>query len=220
MLRLNGGSMMFSHVFRKIKLYNHKKKWRKKNSHNQTTAINIFNDDLVLVGQGTYGSLNVMSWNNNKEKLLIGNFVSIAENVLFILGGNHNISGITTYPMWSKAIESSNIDASSKGVIEIQDDVWIGTNSIILSGISIGRGAIIAAGSVVTKNVGEYEIVGGNPARLLKKRLSDEEIIFAKQVDFSKIKLSEIKRKDIDYFYMKPSESIISNLKKYWSANN
>ena len=78
-----------------------------------------------------------------------------------------------------KTIFNTN-DASDyevKGNITIEDDVWIGTNSVILSGVSIGRGAIVAAGSIVSKNVEPYSIVGGIPAKFIKKRFTDENIL-------------------------------------------
>ena len=72
-------------------------------------------------------------------------------------------------------IKNDNI-AVSKGEIVIEDDVWIGSNSVILSGVKIGRGAVIGAGSIVTKNVPKYAIVAGNPAKVIKMRFNDEEI--------------------------------------------
>lgn len=65
-------------------------------------------------------------------------------------------------------------DIFSKGNIIIGDDVWIGSNSVILSGVTIGRGSIIGAGSVVTMNIPNYSIVAGNPARVIKSRFSNE----------------------------------------------
>jgi len=106
--------------------------------------------------------------------LLIGNYCSIGANVVFVLGGNHQYSGITTYPLYSKFIKlSPEIDAVSKGAIIVEDEVWIGTNTTILSGVRIGKGAIIAAGSVVTKNIPPYSIAGGNPAKVIKFRFDE-----------------------------------------------
>jgi acetyltransferase-like isoleucine patch superfamily enzyme len=149
--------------------------WRMQNSHNYTTVQNLFPRDLVTVGKMSYGVINVNFFLNPNEKLQIGNFVSIAADVLFILGGNHQTTAISTYPLYSKLIKlSPEQDALTKGPIVIEDEVWIGTRAIILSGVKIGKGAIIAAGSVITKDVPPYAIVGGNPAKIIKYRFSEE----------------------------------------------
>lgn len=95
-------------------------------------------------------------------KVSIGQYNMIAPHVM-LAGGNHAIKSIDT-PM----ILSS--EGTNKGII-IEDDVWIGANSIITDGVKIGKGAVIAAGSVVTKDVKPYEIVGGNPAKVIKSRI-------------------------------------------------
>lgn len=77
------------------------------------------------------------------------------------------------------------LDATSKGDILVGDDVWIGYRSTILSGVEIGQGAIIAAGSVVTKNVPPYAVVGGNPARVIRFRFSERIISKLMDLDFS-----------------------------------
>ena len=100
---------------------------------------------------------------SEKTKIKIGNYVMIANNVM-ILGGNHNISR-TDIPMMLQG-------KGKEGDIIIEDDVWIGAGSIILTGVTIGKGSVVAAGSVVTKDVAEYTIVGGNPAKFIKKRVN------------------------------------------------
>jgi acetyltransferase-like isoleucine patch superfamily enzyme len=90
----------------------------------------------------------------------------------------------------------------SKGIIEIGNDVWIGTSAIILSGVKIGHGAVVAAGSIVTKSVPPYAIVGGNPAKIIKYRLSEEkieELLEMKWWDWSEEKI----KKNIDFFSIK-----------------
>lgn len=134
----------------------------------------------------TYGKINISSFGNAEERLKIGNLVSIGGNVLFLLGGNHRYDCLTTFPIKVKILGERS-EATTKGPILIEDDVWIGNNSIILSGITIGKGAIIAAGSVVTKNVSPYSIVGGNPARFIKYRFSEEVIKKLLKIDLSKI---------------------------------
>ena len=106
-------------------------------------------------------------------------FCSIASKTKFIMGlANHRISSVTTYPfnvfggLWNKNTPEHLSQLPFKGDIVIDNDVWIGRESVIMSGVKIGDGAIIGAYSVVTKNV--YSVVGGNPAKLIKKRFDDE----------------------------------------------
>jgi acetyltransferase-like isoleucine patch superfamily enzyme len=150
----------------------------------------------------SYGMLNILSYVASNEQLQIGNYVSIAPNVLFILGGNHQINTITNFPLYSVLISSNPIDAGSKGPIIIEDEVWIGTNATILSGVTIAKGAIIAAGAVVTKDVPPYAVCGGNPARIIKYRFSDEIINMLMSFHLSDVS-SELLRSQIDAIYKK-----------------
>ena len=83
--------------------------WRKKNKHNFTIAGEVFNINKVVVGNGTYGKLNVQCYGNSKEKLVIGNYCSISDNVNFILGGNHPYDIVTTYPIYKKIINNKQV---------------------------------------------------------------------------------------------------------------
>lgn len=114
------------------------------------------------------------------DKLIIGKFCAIAEGVNFIMNGaNHRMDGFTTYPFslfgsgWEKVIPTLE-QLPFKGDTVIGNDVWIGQYATIMPGIKIGDGAIIASNSTVTKDVEPYAIVGGNPAKLIKKRFDDE----------------------------------------------
>ena len=116
------------------------------------------------------------------DKLIIGKFCAIARGICFIMNGaNHRMNSVTTYPFslmgggWEKSTPSLS-DLPFKGDTVVGNDVWIGQNVTILPGIHIGDGAIIAANSVVTKDVPPYHIAGGNPARLIRKRF-DEDLI-------------------------------------------
>ena len=115
------------------------------------------------------------------DKLIIGKFCMIASDVIFIMNGaNHLSDAITTFPFaifgedWSTAMEGKTYP--TKGDTIIGNDVWIGYGATIMPGVTIGDGAIIATKSVVTKDVEPYAIVGGNPAKEIKKRFSEEEI--------------------------------------------
>jgi len=152
------------------------KKWRSLNPHNMTVVGDrMFPMEVVSVGKSTYGMLHVQSlFVTPNEKLMIGNYVSIAPGVTFLLGVNHQTETFTTFPLYTRLIKPSPIDAQSKGPIIIEDEVWIGTNVLIFSGVTIGKGAILAAGAIVTKDVPPYAVVGGNPAKLIRYRYSEE----------------------------------------------
>ena len=114
------------------------------------------------------------------DKLTIGKFCAIARDVKFIMNGaNHKIDAITTYPFlifgngWERVTPKIE-DLPYKGDTVIGNDVWIGYDSLIMPGITIGDGAIIAAGSVVAKDIAPYSIVGGNPAKEIRKRFGDD----------------------------------------------
>lgn len=184
--------MFYNKLKNEIGLLLFKRKWRNLNNHNEINPVNKFPINLVKVGKYSYGPIIIKTWNNPKEKLEIGNFVSIASGVKFILGGNHEINTISTFPFKVKFFNEKS-EAWSKGPIIVKDDVWIGMDSLILSGVTIGQGAIVAAGSVVTKDVEPYSIVGGNPAKLLKYRHPKEIIDVMVKVDWSKINIDKLK---------------------------
>jgi acetyltransferase-like isoleucine patch superfamily enzyme len=129
------------------------------------------------IGRGTYGaSLNVYPYGANTN-LKIGHYCSIAADVEIMLGGEHRFDFVTSFPFNAFGSRYRNIDAfRSKGDVIIGSDVWIGRRALILSGVTIGHGAVIAAGSIVTKDIPPYAIVGGNPAQVLKMRFSQEQI--------------------------------------------
>lgn len=127
----------------------------------------------------TYGQPKVYSWGEGTT-CHIGNFCSIAFGVQIFVGGNHRVDWISTFPFGHTSVETFPIKLlghpHTKGDVIIKNDVWLGANSTIMSGVTIGNGAVVAAHSVVTKDVPDYCIVAGNPARIIKKRFSDEQI--------------------------------------------
>ncbi|XTR37214.1 CatB-related O-acetyltransferase [Paraclostridium tenue] len=204
-----------------LRTYLFRKRWRKINSHNFTTVKGIFDINKVTVGKMTYGALVIYHYGDKKESLKIGNYVSIASGVKFILGGNHYYNTFSTYP-FKVNVYGEKVEAYSNGAIIVNDDVWIGTDSTIMSGVEIGQGAVIAAGSVVVKSVPPYSIVGGNPAKVIKYRFNEELINELVKVDFSKVEVNFIKQniedlyKPIDNRHLK---SIINKLDKYNCEN-
>lgn len=179
-----------------IKLIWFKKRWRKINAHNFTEATNCYNIRKVFVGKGTYGNLDIRHFGNKNEKLIIGNYCSIGPECVFLLGGEHDYKKNSTYPFRVMYGLSEN-ESITRGPIVIEDDVWIGFRCIIMSGVTIGRGAVLAAGSVITKDVPPYAIVGGVPAKLIKYRFSLQQIDKIKNFDFSKLN-KEIIMNNID----------------------
>ena len=120
-------------------------------------------------------------FNFTGDKLRIGKFCMIASDVKFIMNGaNHLSDSISSYPFavfgegWEDAMEGKSYPF--KGDTVVGNDVWIGYNATILAGVTIGDGAIIGANSTVSKDVEPYSIVGGNPAKLIRKRFKDDEI--------------------------------------------
>lgn len=151
---------------------------------------NIIKNPNIIVGDFTYYDdlENPHNFEKNVlyhfdfvgDKLIIGKFCAIASDVKFIMNGsNHPVNYFTTYPfaIFGHAWENTmSVEGTLKGDTMIGNDVWLGYNAVIMPGVNIGDGAIIATNSVVTKNVEPYTIVGGNPAKLIRKRFSDEVI--------------------------------------------
>lgn len=152
---------------------------------------NIIKNPNIIVGDYTYYDdfEDVYNFEKNVkyhfdfvgDKLIIGKFCMIASGVSFIMNGaNHLTEAITSYPFaifgngWERAMDGKAYPA--KGDLVIGNDVWIGYNASIMAGVKIGDGAIIAANAVVTRDVEPYAIVGGNPAREIKKRFSEDQI--------------------------------------------
>jgi acetyltransferase-like isoleucine patch superfamily enzyme len=129
-------------------------------------------------GRGTYGcDLRVYSFGEGAT-LTVGSFCSIAQGVQIFLGGEHRADWVTTYPfnvLW-KAAESIQGHPMTKGDVHIGHDVWIGVDAMILSGVTIGDGAVIGARTVVTRDVAPYTIVAGNPGRFIRRRFDDQTI--------------------------------------------
>lgn len=181
----------------KLKLF--QLKYRKINKHNETWIMNFCDMSKVEVGKKTYGQINVTDYSPLNTKLKIGSYCSIAPNVKFLLGGEHQIKSISTYPFKVKCFGELR-EAGSKGDIVVKDDVWIGESAIICSGVTIGQGAIVAAGAVVTKSVEPYSIVGGNPAKIIKYRFDEK--LRKKLAEMNIIELFDrIKRDDLDLMY-------------------
>jgi virginiamycin A acetyltransferase len=116
------------------------------------------------------------------DKLIIGKFCAVARGVRFLMsGGNHPMAGLSTYPFhifgggWERVTPETHA-RQRKGDTVVGSDVWLGYESLILPGVHIGDGVIVAARSVVVSDVPPYAIVGGNPAKLIRRRFTPEVI--------------------------------------------
>jgi acetyltransferase-like isoleucine patch superfamily enzyme len=159
----------------------------------------------------SYGIENVLVWNySHNVRMKYGNYCSFGDDINVILVG-HNVNLVTTYPFGTIHQDvfpfSNQFHPVINGDVVIGNDVWVGKGSTIMMGIKIGDGAIIAANSHVVKDVEPYSIVGGNPAKVLKKRFTDEQIqklLKIKWWDWTEEKINEalpyLCNPDIDCF--------------------
>ena len=137
---------------------------------------------MINYGEYTYGIDNIRVV-GNAYNIEIGKFCSIADSVSMFVGDNHRTDWITTYPfghIYREVFPDFNGAGhpSSNGGVTIGNDVWIASCVSIMSGVKVGDGAVLAAYSVVTKDVEPYTLVGGNPAKPIRKRFSDPDIQF------------------------------------------
>ncbi len=138
----------------------------------------------------------------NHDKLIIGKFCSIACGTKFLLNSaNHSLRSLSTYPFplffeeWEQEPRNVTMSWDNKGDIVIGNDVWIGFEAVILAGVTIGDGAVIGTRAVVTKDVPPYAIVGGIPAKPIKKRFSEKTIKALLQIqwwDWPKEKIQKL----------------------------
>jgi virginiamycin A acetyltransferase len=114
------------------------------------------------------------------DKLIIGKFCALARGVKFIMNGaNHKLSGFSTFPFFIfgqgwEAVTPQPGDLPYKGDTVIGNDVWLGYDVLVMPGVTIGDGAVVAARSVVVNDIPPYSIVGGNPAKVIRQRFPDE----------------------------------------------
>ncbi|MBS0616194.1 MAG: CatB-related O-acetyltransferase [Verrucomicrobia bacterium] len=153
---------------------------------------NIIADENLYIGDFTYAHVDhlegdqilksLVPYSFADKKLIIGKFCSIGWKVQFISPyANHQTTSFTTYPFWHIFSTHANIEpwlegASKKGDTVVGNDVWFGRESMVMPGVQIGDGAIIAARATVAENVPPYALVAGNPGKIVKYRFSPEVI--------------------------------------------
>jgi acetyltransferase-like isoleucine patch superfamily enzyme len=138
-------------------------------------------EGLLEVGRFTYGIPTILTFGSNPPRVKIGAFCSIADGVEILLNGNHRTDWVSTYPFRLQLQMPGMIHdghPTSRGPVTIGNDVWLGRGALILSGVTIGDGAVVGTRAVVTRDVAPYSIVAGNPARHVRYRF-DQDVIEA-----------------------------------------
>jgi acetyltransferase-like isoleucine patch superfamily enzyme len=196
------------------------KYWRGKNLNNFTrigaignqAAIDFIKSNRITIGENTYGTLNIHTSGNVNESLYIGSNCQISGHAHFLMGSEHGYSNITMYP-YKELMFGLGPESQTKGPIILEDEVWVGINSLILSGVHIGKGAIIAAGAVVVKDVPPYAIVGGNPAKIIKYRFSEKIIKIMSPIKLNELNLSQC---DLDKLYKEINDENVEEITNYF----
>ena len=164
----------------------------------------------VQVGAYTYGNPNFVSFLKT-DKVTIGKFCSIADDVTIITSGEHAQHRVSTQPIKGRVSFIKGEESLSKGPITIGNDVWIGTSVLILSNVKIGDGVIIGAGSVVTKDIPSYAIAVGNPARVIRYRFNPDQIRKLLDIAWWNWSIEKI-RENVGYFY----EDVDRFIERFW----
>lgn len=146
------------------------------------TALHRFEAERLghlQMAEHSYGWPTVHVYPGPAGRIRVGNFTSIAADVDFFTGGEHNPDWVSTFPFRIRfGLPGAYEDGqpSTRGDVEIGNDVWIGRGATILSGVSVGHGAIVAADATVAKDVRPYAVVAGNPGKEIGRRFSDEQV--------------------------------------------
>ena len=172
-----------------------------------------------FLGMGSY-----IANNSTIRKTKIGKYCAIGDNVRTKLGLHPTKEFVSIHPAFYSLEKHAGFtfvddqlfeehryaDSEKKYYVIIGNDVWIGNNVLIMDGIKIGNGAVVASGAIVTKNVDPFTIVGGVPARPIRKRFSDKQIV----------ELEKIKWWDKDFAWLNKNSHLFSNIKKFLSETS
>lgn len=164
---------------------------------------NNYIDRFCKIRNSSFGKYSYVGFNSDFNNVTVGNYCSISSNVKMGLGKhptNHFSSSPVFYsnnnPFGVKEAYTSFEENPQKTIIG--NDVWIGANVIVMDGVTIGTGAIVAAGAVITKDIEPYEIVGGVPAKVIKKRFEEETIDNLLQSKWWSLEPKDLKRKNFN----------------------
>lgn len=172
----------------------------------------------VTMGHGSYGMPNLRYFRAPSEPHLlleIGNYCSIAEGSLLVINGNHNVDWTSTYPffeMTGRGQLSRIGHPKTSGVTRIGHGAWIGTESLIRGGVSIGAGAVVAARAVVTRDVAPYSIVAGSPAREMRRRFDTQVAVAIEQTRWWEIPPSRMTDTVADLLSQQPTSDTLALL--------
>jgi acetyltransferase-like isoleucine patch superfamily enzyme len=175
----------------------------------------------IRIGRFTYGAegISIRQWGEGAS-LTIGSFCSIASSVTIFLGGNHRVDWVTTFPfghIFREELGGADIEGhpTTNGDVVVGNDVWIGHGASIMSGVSIGSGAVIAANSHVAKDVMPYEIVGGNPAKVIKNRFCKEITDLLLKLEWWQLPIEVIKEINRDLSAKPTVDALTILIKRY-----
>lgn len=174
----------------------------------------------VELGRLTYGfnTVKILSYDAVDARLKIGSFCSLGRDLSILMAGEHPTKFISTYPFGHPKFidfiggKPNAWKSLSKGDVVIGSDVWIGIGVTILSGVTIGHGAVIAANSTVTKDIPPYAIVGGNPAKLIRKRFDDDVVNLLLELRWWELDLEKIKVISAELTEEIPSKQLLEGL--------
>src|SRR5581483_1472100 len=148
--------------------------------HDEAVLWRLQRSGRVILGEGSAsaGAPNIRDYALDPSRLIVGNYSSLAGGAVILLGGYHGTDRVTTF---AHRLTLGLPGAGEDGIPEIHgdtvigSDVWIGTESVIMGGVTIGDGAVVATGAVVMRDVQPFAVVAGNPARPVRWRFSEEE---------------------------------------------
>lgn len=184
--------------------------WRRRNRHNLTEPAGVFDVRRVTVGSHSYGRLHVVADGGNSV-LKVGSFCSIADSVTFLLQADHATDALLTYPTDVHLLRSRPSQARSRGDIVVGDDCWIGYGATVLSGVTIGPGAVVGARAVVTRDIPPYAIAVGTPARIIGYRFEESVRSRLTKCDLGRLAASFFSEND-DLLRLPLGESLLSRV--------
>jgi chloramphenicol O-acetyltransferase type B len=146
--------------------------------HDEAVLWRLKRSGRSIWGEGSAGAPKVLHYIYDNSRLIVGNYASVAAGSVIMLGGYHAIDYVTTYPhRIMMGLPGAGEDGFPlvRGDTRIGSDAWIGTESLIMSGVNVGDGAMVAAGAVVMRDVPPFTVVAGNPARPVRHRFSESQ---------------------------------------------
>jgi virginiamycin A acetyltransferase len=191
--------------------------------YSSTCNFTVVNEGCKISDTKCYGDISLGRFvsitgpgtviNSIKEPIHIGSFSSIGQNVC-IIDFNHFFERVTSSFINNKIFKKDvRNDVVTKGPIIIEEDVWIGSNSIIMPGVKIGRGSVIGGGSVVTRDIPMYSIAYGNPAVVKSKRFKNDKIEFLENLKWWNWNVKEIKKHKV-FFNLNINKFSVEDLEK------